>query len=185
MNNAAERIYERLLVVRCQLGDAAALKELIAQYSPRLRFFLRKIAGDASADDLLQDVWIDVFADIARLKDAGAFTAWVYRIARHKAYAQANRRHRPTLQLDDLPAGACDEAEPWESAEDAALVRAGLDALPAEQREVLVLRFVEDMSYEQIATVIARPAGTVRSRIHYAKQALRTFIERHHVTERT
>jgi hypothetical protein len=52
MSDAAERLYERVLVVRCQTGDAAALAELIARYSLRLRFYLCKMAGDAAAEDL-------------------------------------------------------------------------------------------------------------------------------------
>src|SRR3954447_6111932 len=95
MSDAAERLYERVLVVRCQTGEPAALAELIARYGPRLRFYLRKMAGDAAADDLLQDVWIDVFDKIVRLKDAGAFGAWIYRIARDKAYRELRRRRVP------------------------------------------------------------------------------------------
>ena len=64
------------------------------------------------------------------------------------------------------------------SPEDAAQVHAALAELPAEQREVMLLRFIQDMSYEQVAEVIDCSMGTVRSRIHYAKQALRTIIER-------
>ena len=64
------------------------------------------------------------------------------------------------------------------SAEEASAVRTALDELPIEQREVLILRFVEDMSYEQIAGVIERPVGTVRSRIHYGKLALRKALQK-------
>ena len=63
------------------------------------------------------------------------------------------------------------------SADEAEAVRAALDQLPAEQRDVLVLRFMEEMSYEQIAEVIGCPIGTVRSRIHYAKLSLRAKLE--------
>jgi RNA polymerase sigma-70 factor (ECF subfamily) len=66
--------------------------------------------------------------------------------------------------------------EEW-SAEDVAAVRVALDELAAEHREVLLLRFVEDMSYEQIGEVTDTPVGTVRSRLHYAKRALRAVLE--------
>src|SRR4051812_26651271 len=177
MTDPAERVYERLLVVRCQTGAEAALAELIARYSPRIRFFLRKMTGDALADDLLQDVWVDVFANVARLKDPGAFNAWIYRIARDKAFKQRSRQRIHQTPIDDtLAHEITDTDEEW-SAEDVAAVRVALDELPAEHREVLLLRFVEDMSYEQIAGVIACPVGTVRSRLHYAKRALRIAIE--------
>jgi RNA polymerase sigma-70 factor (ECF subfamily) len=178
MSDAAERLYERVLVVRCQTGEPAALAELIARYGPRLRFYLRKMAGDAVADDLLQDVWIDVFARIAQLNDPVAFGAWVYRIARDKAYRQLRARRVPLVALDEEPADESSGAEEEWTAEDAAQVRAALDELPPAQREVLLLQFVEEMNYEQIAALTACPVGTVRSRIHYAKRALRAAIER-------
>jgi RNA polymerase sigma-70 factor, ECF subfamily len=185
MPDAAERLYERVLVVRCQTGDEGAFALLIARYARRLRFYLRKLVGDAPADDLLQDVWLDVFAKLARLRDPGAFGAWAYRIARDKAYAELARRRIPHAPLDaagasaDVEDFAADEEsdDAW-STEDVERVRAGLDELPRDHREVLVLRFVEDMTYEQIAAVIGRPVGTVRSRVHYAKQSLRAVLGR-------
>src|SRR5579862_8854262 len=104
MNDAAsgvERLYERVLVVRCQTGETAALAELIARYGPRLRFYLRKMTADSVADDLLQEVWIDVFAKIARLNDPGSFAAWVYRIARDRAYRELRRRRISIVVLDE------------------------------------------------------------------------------------
>jgi RNA polymerase sigma-70 factor (ECF subfamily) len=187
MPDAAERLYERVLVVRCQAGDEAAFAELVARYARRLRFYLRKLAGDALADDLLQDVWLDVFAKLARLRDPGAFSAWAYRIARDKAYAELARRRVPRTPLDagelpgeseDCPAADDNADDDAWSAEDVERVRAGLDQLARDHREVLVLRFVEDMTYEQIAAVIGRPVGTVRSRVHYAKQSLRAVLGR-------
>ena len=65
------------------------------------------------------------------------------------------------------------------TAEDAAQVRALLDRLPTEQREVLLLRFVEEMGYDQIAGVVDCPVGTVRSRLHHAKAAMRRLIQEH------
>jgi RNA polymerase sigma-70 factor (ECF subfamily) len=66
------------------------------------------------------------------------------------------------------------------SAEDAARIHAGLDRLDPAQREVLVLRFLEELSYEQIGEIVDCPLGTVRSRIHYAKAALRRVLESNH-----
>ena len=173
MNDAAARLYERLLVLRCQAGEEAALAELIARYSPGLRFFLRKIIGhDAAADDLLQDTWFAAYRQINRLNRPEAVAAWLYRIARDKAYRQVRRRPEPAASLEVDYVEAPGEDDDQFTAEEAAGVRAALDKLPAEQREILLLRFIEEMSYEQIAEVINRPVGTVRSRIHYAKAAL-------------
>lgn len=178
MNDAAERVFDQLLVLRCQTGDEAALNELIARYSPGLRFFLRKMTGNAAvADDLLQETWFDVYRKLNTLREPGAFAAWLYRIARDRAYREMRRRPATHLAVDEnlTELVAAEEKEFTPAEADA--VRAALDELPAEQREVLALRFIEEMSYEQIAEVIARPLGTVRSRIHYAKLALRAKLE--------
>lgn len=178
MSDQAERLYERVLVVRCQAGDEEAYRDLVGRFSPRLRYFLRKQCphGDR-ADDLMQEVWLDVFRQLPRLNDAGAFTAWVYQIARGKASLELRRNGRapPTSQgVDTIAAPEEDRAF---SPEDAARIHALLDRLNGEHREVLLLRFLEEMSYEEIGKVVGCPVGTVRSRIHYAKQALARLLQ--------
>jgi RNA polymerase sigma-70 factor (ECF subfamily) len=180
MTDQAELIYERLLVVRAQTGDETAFAELVERFSPRLRYFLRKLLASADqAEDALQDVWLDVFRNLPRLADPQALVAWLYRIARDRAFGRLRRLRRVEQQLDDalvVDAAAADEGD--FSPEDAARIHAALDELPPEQREVLVLRFLEDMSYEQIARVIDCQLGTVRSRLHYGKRALRRALEK-------
>ncbi len=178
MKDEVTQLYERLLVLRCQAGDQAALGEMIARYSPGLRFFLRRLIGQReTADDLLQETWIDVYRKINRLKSPDAFTAWLYRIARDKAYRELRRPTSRLVRADENLADSIATSEERFTADEAENVRAVLDELPVEQRDVLVLRFMEEMSYEQIAEVIACPVGTVRSRIHYAKLALRAKLE--------
>ena len=178
MKDVAAQVYERLLILRCQAGDAAALGELIARYSPGVRFYLRKMAGQAAADDLLQEVWVDVYRKINGLKRVDAFGAWVYRIARDRAYRELRRRGVGRVWVDqEVVEGVVEEQEDGFSEEEAAGVRAALDGLPVEQREVLLLRFVEGMGYEEIAEVIGTAVGTVRSRIFYGKRALRMKLE--------
>jgi len=176
-----DRLYERVLVLRCQTGDEAAFAEIVARYTPRLRIYLRQmLGGDAhAADDALQDVWLDVLRSLGRLQDVGAFAAWLYRIARDRAYRILRRRGIVTMttmeDASEIPATADDTAL---DGDDATLVHASLDRLPHEHREVLLLRFVEQMSYEQIALAVGCGVGTVRSRLHYAKRALRNTIEK-------
>ena len=178
MTDAAGPLYERLLVVRCQTGEPASLAEVIGRYSSRLRFYLRKMTDDLVADDLLQDVWMDVFAKISRLNEPAAFGGWIYRIARDRAYRHLRTRRAFVAPADDETFVDREYEEPPWSAEDVARVRVALDRLPVAQREVLVLQFVEEMSYEQIAVIVNCPIGTVRSRIHHAKRALRIEMER-------
>lgn len=178
MKDAAERLYEDVLILRCQAGDESALAELISRYSPGLRFYLGKLTGRTEcADDLLQDTWFDVYRKIHRLQQPAAFSAWIYRIARDKAYRELRRRPAVREPVDISMAESLAAKEPDLSREEAEWVRAALDQLPLEQREILLLRYVNEMSYEQIAEVICRPVGTVRSRLHYAKIVLRQKME--------
>jgi RNA polymerase sigma-70 factor (ECF subfamily) len=176
MGDMADRIYERLLVVRCQTGDEAAFGELVGRYGSRIHYFLRKMVGP-SAEDVAQDVWFDVYRGVPRLADPAAFPAWLYRVARDRAY-RLIRRRRPATRSIDEAAGVAADAEVTFAAEEAAAVHAALDELAPEHREVLVLRFLEDMGYDEIARVVGCPVGTVRSRLHYAKAALAAVIER-------
>jgi RNA polymerase sigma-70 factor (ECF subfamily) len=175
MEENPERLYLRVVVLRCQAGDGSAFAELVERCAPRLRYYLRKMLGNVhSAEDALQEVWLDVFRGLPRLADAGAFTAWLYRIARDRALRTVRRRRHVPRALTEEPA----DDEPGDfSAADAEAIHLGLDELPPEQREALVLRFLEGMSYEEIARVAGCELGTVRSRLHYAKRALRRALE--------
>jgi RNA polymerase sigma-70 factor (ECF subfamily) len=170
-----EPLYERLLVIRSQLGDQQAFAELVDLYGPRLRYFVRKFVGpSAAAEDLVQEVWLAVFRALPRLAAAEAFRTWLYRIARDQSLGLLRRERRlpRTMSNGEAISEAVDEAAIEFGDEDIAAVHQGLDALPAEQREALVLRFLEDMSYDEIARITGVPVGTVRSRLFYGKQAL-------------
>lgn len=179
MSDPLDRILERVLVLRCQAGDEAAFAELVERYDPRLRYFLRKMLGDAATlDDALQEVWLDVFRGLGRLADGGAFCAWLYRIAHGRACRALRQRRAAPEPLPDGEMIDPEESEDPFAAEDAAAVHGALDALPPLQREVLMLRFLEEMSYEQIAAATDSQLGTVRSRIHYGMRALRSILQR-------
>jgi len=182
MTDSADRLYERVLVLRCQSGDEAAFTELVERYQPRLRYYLRKMLREPQgAEDALQDVWLAVFRAVPRLADAGAFRAWLYRIARDRALLQLRQRRPPCRRLEEVDPidGRAEEAH--FTADDVELVHAALDELSVEHREMLLLRYVEDMTYEEIARVVGCQVGTVRSRLHYAKRALRGVLERRNV----
>src|ERR1700733_12782634 len=139
MNELADRLYQQMLVVRCQAGDRAAMEELISRSQPRLRAFLYKMLPQ-HADDLAQEIWMDVHRDLPALADPGAFVPWLYRIAHHRVYRMLRRRGRVMSDLEnvDVP-----EDEPADfTAEDAQAVHAAMDQLEPEHREALLLRFM-------------------------------------------
>jgi RNA polymerase sigma-70 factor (ECF subfamily) len=184
MTDDADRLYERLLVVRSQAGDESAFAELIARYQQRLRYYLRKMLfGVSDADDALQEVWFDVFRSIARLADPDAFRAWLYRIARRRAIKEFRKRRLVFQALDETALDELADDQGVFAADEPERIHAKLGLLPAAQREVLVLRYIEDMSYEEIAGIINCQVGTVRSRLYYGKRGLRELLERDHRDE--
>jgi RNA polymerase sigma-70 factor, ECF subfamily len=175
-----DALVERLLVLRAQLGSRDAYAGLVGRYDSRLLFYLRRLLGSADAEDVRQEVWITVVRKLHTLDDPGAFRAWLYRVARRRGISWLRRR-RLEVPLDEA---SLDEAVELDSDEqgfgpqDAAAVYAALERLAAGPREILSLRFLGGLTYAEIATVLDCRIGTVRSRLHYAKAALRAALTR-------
>ena len=177
MKKTAELI-EQLLLLRCQIGDKDAFAELIERYERPLRYFINRLLDNSElTEDIFQDTWLTVIRRIHGLREIDAFPAWLYRIARNKVYQQL-RKKRNVSGLDENIAVVDHAEEDDFSVEDAAKVHKSLKELPPEYREVLMLRFLEQMSYQQISQVLDCKLGTVRSRIHYAKLALKKELEK-------
>jgi RNA polymerase sigma-70 factor (ECF subfamily) len=177
MNNAGKLI-EQLLLLRCQMGDKDAFEELIERYERPLRYFINRLLENSElTEDIFQDTWLTVISRIYSLREIDSFPAWLYRIARNKVYQQ-HRTKKTKLELDENIAIENDAEDDDFSIEDAAKVHKRLKELPPEFREVLMLRFLEQMSYEQISQVLNCKLGTVRSRLHYAKIALKKELEK-------
>lgn len=175
MTDDFERLYEKVLLLRCQTGDGAAFAELVERYQHRLGGYLRRLIGEDATADALQEVWLAIWRGLPRLREAAAFPAWAFRIARDRAFRELRRRGLPTVPADEsIPMADAGEFTP----EDAEGLRAHMDRLPPVQKDVLLLRFIEGLSYEEIAGVVGVPEGTVRSRLHHAKRALKTILER-------
>lgn len=173
MSDAAQRLYERFLVVRFQAGDDHAFAEIVQRYHDRLGYYVRRLLGEADAvEDVLQETWLTAFRSLSGLRSPRALSVWLYRIARNTALAN-RRRPRAWVELSDEPPAPDADDDADFSPADADRIHAALGRLRPEHKEVLVLRFLEEMSYEDIAGVVGCPLGTVRSRIHYAKRELR------------
>jgi RNA polymerase sigma-70 factor, ECF subfamily len=173
-----EAARQRTLILRCQIGSRSALEELYLSYNRPLGYYLRQLMNRDDVADVRQEVWLAVIRRIGRLRMPEAFVVWLYRIARSKAINRlADRRALQSLGVQDLEI-PLDEPEPEFTADDAARVHGAMARLSTAHREVLVLRFMENLSYGQIAEVIGCKIGTVRSRIHHAKLALRDHLDK-------
>jgi RNA polymerase sigma-70 factor (ECF subfamily) len=173
-----DKLVEHVLITRCQLRDRQALAELIEQYERPVRYYIRRLVDSADlADELFQDTWLTVIRKIHTLGNPERFTVWLYRIARNRVY-QEFRRNKQAVELDESMEAPDNPQEEVLSFEDAAKLHRCLGELKPLQKEVLMLRFIEQMSYDQIADVLDCNIGTVRSRIHHAKQALKEKLEK-------
>jgi RNA polymerase sigma-70 factor (ECF subfamily) len=179
MTDSLHRLREQMLVSRCQAGDERAFEEIVSTYGPRLRYYLLKQLGSPeAAADILQEVWIDVYRGIVRLRRPDAFRAWIYRIARDQAFRSLRRTRVPCQLADEADLAAVEVEDDGFTAEDARRVHAALDRLSPLHRDVLLLRFIEDLPYDDIGQITGCPPGTVKSRIHHAKRLLRQEMER-------
>jgi RNA polymerase sigma-70 factor (ECF subfamily) len=178
MMSEADLILCEMLVLRCQRRDPGAAGDLVALFEKPLLYYLRRLVrSEVDAWDLLQETWISTFRSLHRLRDPRALPAYLYRTARN--HALAHLRHcdadlRLYERVENMPTGG--EPEPSFTVEDAAAVHAGLEQLSLPHREALTLFFLQDLTVDEIASVLGIPPGTVKSRLYYAKQALRAVL---------
>jgi RNA polymerase sigma-70 factor (ECF subfamily) len=182
LSDELDRVHERLLVIRAQARDQEAFRELVQRYERRLLYYIRRVLGDGSeSSDVLQEVWLRVFLRLTSLRAPEAFRVWLYKIAHDQTVTHLRRRPKEsTATEEDAPVVA--EGDPWNELdilENAKLVHRALQRLPQSHREVLTLRFLEDLGLAEIAEIVGCEMGTVKSRLHYAKTTLREQLERH------
>ena len=173
---------------RLRRGDPDALAAAILRYQHRLyRYLLRLAADPPTAEDLFQQTWVRVMESMRRYDPRRSFEAWLFAVA-HNVAIDYLRKSRPESLDEALPSGhtraeALPETGPdaleclleWERAE---AVAAAMSHLPAIHREVLTLRFEEDLKLEQMAEIVQIPLSTVKSRLRRALDGLRTSLER-------
>jgi RNA polymerase sigma-70 factor (ECF subfamily) len=166
------------LALRCQSGEASAFDDLIAVMERPLLYYAMSLTGSEDAAlDVLQDAWIKVFRGIHKLRDPGSLRPWLYSIVHGIAVDRIrknySREQAEAVQLEDFQ----EVEEPSFAEEDAAEIHAALNQIGIHHREVLVLHFLEDLSLAEIAKVVGCSEGTVKSRMHYAKRAMKQILE--------
>ncbi|MCE5270431.1 sigma-70 family RNA polymerase sigma factor [bacterium] len=176
-----EEILAELLVLRFRRGDSRAFREIVERWEKRLFYYLRRLCGQEQESwDLLQQTWLKALRGLGGLREPRKLNAWLYTLARRSAadriaaLAAENSRRADEAVLDEI---ADDSPGPEEFA-DAALVHWGLDKLELPQREILTLFFLEDFSLAEVAEILELPLGTVKSRLHRARSALREVLSR-------
>jgi RNA polymerase sigma-70 factor (ECF subfamily) len=173
---------EQLPVPAARAGEAAAWDTLFRRYQLPLYVYAFELLHDEQASlDVVQETFINAVRHIDGLREDARFGSWLFGIAHQKCLQRLHKRWREEpLVLDEFATEPADEPGPSEwllRQETEERVMTLLNQLPPPQRAVLLLHFVEDFTLEQIAVITGAALGTVKSRLHYAKKALRKLIE--------
>jgi RNA polymerase sigma-70 factor (ECF subfamily) len=168
---------DRELIAAARAGDRVAIDELLARYEqPIYRFGLRMCGDEESAREVLQETMLAAFRHLPGFRGDAALSTWLYQIARSFCIKE-RRGERPRAELDEQLA---DPAPPPDRQAHARQIGAALAeairSLPADQREVLVLRDVEGLSAEEAASVVGVEVGALKSRLHRARLAMREHL---------
>jgi RNA polymerase sigma-70 factor (ECF subfamily) len=165
------------MALRCQSGEPGAFEDMIAVMERPLLYYAMTLTGNAdSALDVLQEVWIKAFRGIRKLRDPGSLRSWLYSIT-HGVAVDRIRRNTSRERTEQVELEDFQEAEePSFADEDAAAIHQALSQIGLRHREVLVLHFLEDLSIAEIAEVVGCSEGTVKSRMHYAKRAMKGIL---------
>ncbi len=179
---------DELIAVRCLLGERAAFDELVERWYEPLALYTRSLlADDDEAADVLQDAWLRILRALPRLREPARIRAWLFGIARRSVMDRL-RKHYAEPVADDADVSALpdrtggpdveldDETAAIERAAVLANLQQALHALPVVDREVLVLFYLQDLSLVQVAEIQDVPVGTVKSRLHRARGALRRTL---------
>ena len=173
-------------LTRLRRGDLDALTALVERYQNRLyRYLLRLVKQPGAAEDLFQQTWVRVMERIGTYDPQRNFEPWLFSVAHHLAIDYL-RRYRPE-SLDDplptgqtreelLPAGEPSALDKLLSAERKGWLAEAMTELPVVYREVLTLRFEEEMKLEEIAAVLVVPLSTVKTRLHRGLKGLRQLL---------
>jgi len=171
----------RRLLDRIAAKDRDALSELCTRYQTVLFRYLCQLVGQRElAEEILQDTLVAVWKSASQFEGRSSVQTWLIGIARRQAHNTLRRRSLPGLDVSELEYVPAADPEP----EDVALARAEREDLAAAiqrlvptQREILLLTFVHELSYQEMAKILGIPEGTVKSRLNHAKRALRALLE--------
>lgn len=169
------------LAARWASGDRAACSALVTRYyRPLLNLFYRLTDSRAEAEDLVQETWVRALRSLQEPRDISV-KPWLYRIAtnlwRDEARKYIRRRERPGPEMGDGQPAANDVQGAVESSAVRRRVREAIGHLSPSHQQVLLLRYYQDLSYEEIAAAAEIPVGTVRSRLHHALIHLRKHLQ--------
>jgi RNA polymerase sigma-70 factor, ECF subfamily len=165
-------VSDETLILEYQRGSREAFQELFARYrQPIYAFFRRRLTGKDRAEDLTQETFVVIVRNSVRYQPKALFRTYLYGIAMNILSAERRRAERAQRELNPEITALDDLSEPglW--------VREALEKLAPEERQILMLREYEQLSYSEIAALLNLPINTVRSKLFRARQALKNHLE--------
>ncbi len=176
---------DEILAQRVQQGDTEAFGELVARYEKKLaRYGTKFFSNSEDITDLVQDVFIKAYQNIQGFDTSLRFSPWIYRIAHNEFVSELRKKARRPLITVDFDTFVAHPVAEEKSSTDAearemrALIEKGLAELKPKYREVLVLFYLEELSYTEIADVLHTPVSTVGIRLKRAREALKAEYEK-------
>lgn len=172
---------DEVLIGRIANGDRLAMQVLFARHHVRVfRFVVRLVRNDSTAEDLISDVFLDVWRQAGRFEGRSAVSTWLLSIARFKALSALRRR--PDEVLDEEAAGAIEDPSDdpeisLEKKDKSVLIRQCLTGLSAEHREIIDLVYYHEKSVEEVAEIVGIPENTVKTRMFYARKKLAELLK--------
>ena len=172
---------ELLLISRARGGDREAFGALVEQYRDNVYRLAYRMCGNAyDADEAAQEAFVAAWRALPNFRGDAKFSTWLYRLTTNAAIDVMRREKRHQTVGDGEMMELADDAdspqETVERTEQQEAVQKALATLSEEYREVLLLRYMEELDYAEIAEVLQLPSGTVKSRINRAKAALKTAL---------
>ncbi len=176
---------DNMLIQDCRAGNIDAYGVLVTRYRTGIYNFVRHTIGaEADAQDLSQEVFVNAYAALGRYRIGSPFEPWIYRIAANacRSYFRQAKRRPASLDTDlraDVTPGpqSCDPASAAQTHDQQMRIRKAIQALPEEQRMVVVLRHLRGQSYCEIANVVGVPVTTVEHRLRAARSVLRVALD--------
>jgi RNA polymerase sigma-70 factor (ECF subfamily) len=172
---------DEVLIARIAGGDRLAMQVLFARHHVRVyRFVLRLVRNEATAEDLISEVFLDVWRQAGKFEGRAAVSTWMLGIARFKALSALRRR--PEQELDDETAerieDQSDNPETTLAKKDkSSQLREVLSKLSNEHREIIDLVYYHEKSVEEVAGIVGIPAATVKTRMFYARKKLSELLK--------
>lgn len=174
MNNESD------IIRRARQGDSDAFRRLVEAYQTQVYRIASRMCGEAAADDVTQEAFLAAWRALPAFRGTCLFSTWLYRLATNAAidWLRREKRHRGADDVTELelPDGAPSPQEQAEQTETQEAVRRALTQLSPEHRQVLVLRYMQELDYNEIAAALDISEGTVKSRINRAKAHLKEIL---------